>query len=67
MPDLWFLAGLALGICVTGFCAIGSFERGVDSVRRGVWSRELAARRQVVAARASQPDATSSRERLAAG
>jgi len=67
MPDLWFLAGLALGICVTGFCAIGSFERGVESVRRGVWSRELAARHRVVASRASQRDVTPSRERLAAG
>lgn len=45
MPDLWFLAGLAMGICVTGFCAVGSFDRGVDSVRRKVWKRELSARR----------------------
>ncbi len=45
MPDLWFFAGLAMGIAIAGFAAIGSFGRGVDSVRRRAWSRDLAARR----------------------
>jgi hypothetical protein len=51
--DIWFVAGIALGTIVTGFCAIGSFDRGSDSVRRQSWNRELAARkRALVASRA---------------
>lgn len=46
--DISFVAGLALGTIVTGFLAIGSFNRGFDSVRRTEWSRELAARKQAV-------------------
>jgi hypothetical protein len=46
--DLSFVAGLALGTIVTGFLAIGSFNRGFDSVRRTSWSRELAARKRAV-------------------
>lgn len=48
MLDLSFLVGLALGTIVTGFCAIGSFDRGFDSVRRTSWSREHAARKRAV-------------------
>ena len=48
MLDLSFLLGLALGVIVTGFCAIGSFNRGFDSVRRASWSREHAARKRAV-------------------
>ena len=48
---LWFASGLALGVCVTGFVAVGSFDRGVDSVRRRAWKIELAARHAVVARR----------------
>jgi hypothetical protein len=50
MPDLWFVAGLAIGIAVTGFCAVGSFDRGAESVRRGPWALELAARKRAVIA-----------------
>jgi hypothetical protein len=46
--DIWFVAGIALGAIVTGFCAIGSFDRGSDSVRRKSWSDEHAARRRAV-------------------
>jgi hypothetical protein len=46
--DLSFVVGLALGTIVTGFCAIGSFNRGFDSVRRTSWSRELDARKRAV-------------------
>jgi hypothetical protein len=46
VTDLWFVAGLALGTIVTGFCAIGSFGRGGDSVRRKSWSREHQARKR---------------------
>jgi hypothetical protein len=46
--DLSFLVGLALGVIVTGFCAIGSFSRGFDSVRRTSWSREHDARKRAV-------------------
>ena len=48
MLDLSFLVGLALGTIVTGFCAIGSYNRGFDSVRRTTWSREHAARKRAV-------------------
>jgi hypothetical protein len=52
--DIWFVAGIALGTIVTGFCAIGSFDRGSDSVRRRSWNREYAARkRALVATRAT--------------
>ena len=53
MPDLWFPVGLATGIIVSGFLAIGSFERGVASVRRGLVGAELAARQRAVFARRS--------------
>lgn len=53
MIDLSFVLGLALGTIVTGFCAIGSFNRGFDSVRRQSWSVEHVARkRAVIASRA---------------
>lgn len=48
--DLSFVLGVALGIIVTGFCAVGSYNRGFDSVRRGSWTRELTARRRAVKA-----------------
>jgi hypothetical protein len=51
VPELWFFVGLAMGIVVAGFCAVGSFERGVDSVRRTPWKLELAGRRLAVLAR----------------
>lgn len=45
-----FVLGVVLGIIVTGFCAVGSYNRGFDSVRRGSWTRELTARRRAVKA-----------------
>jgi hypothetical protein len=48
--DLSFVLGVALGIIVTGFSAVGSYNRGFDSVRRGSWSRELTARKRAVKA-----------------
>ena len=48
MLDVSFLIGLALGTIVTGFCAIGSYNRGFDSVRRSSWNREHAARKRAV-------------------
>jgi hypothetical protein len=50
MPDLWFFVGLAVGTLVTGFCAIGSFNRGTDSVRRVAWRVEHSARRRALVA-----------------
>jgi len=44
--DFSFVLGIALGTLVTGFCAIGSYYRGSDSVRRTAWTRELAGRKQ---------------------
>jgi hypothetical protein len=55
--DLSFLVGLALGVIVTGFCAIGSFNRGFDSVRRTSWSRELYARQRAVVTSRAAADA----------
>jgi len=48
--DVWFVAGIALGTIVTCFCAIGSFDRGSDSVRRRSWNREHAARKRALLA-----------------
>ena len=50
MLDIWFVAGIALGTIVTGFCAIGSFDRGSDSVHRRSWSREHEARKRTLLA-----------------
>jgi hypothetical protein len=41
---------MALGTIVTGFCAIGSFDRGSDSVHRRAWNREHAARKRALLA-----------------
>src|SRR5438105_15513014 len=58
MLDIWFVAGLALGTIVTGFCAIGSFSRGGDSVGRRSWSLEHEARKRAfLASRAVAPRA----------
>lgn len=54
MLDIWFVAGIALGTIVTGFCAIGSFDRGSDSVQRRSWNREhFARKRALLASRAT--------------
>jgi len=47
MPDVWFFIGLAMGTIVTGFCAVGSFDRGSASVRRS-WDREHDARNRAL-------------------
>ncbi len=62
---LWFFSGVVLGLCVMGFIAIASFDRGVDSVRRRAWGIELAARHALVARRSAHlaPDAVQTRER----
>ena len=44
MPELNFVIGLAFGIGVAGFSALGAFERGAASVRNAPWRRELVAR-----------------------
>jgi hypothetical protein len=48
VAELWFFLGLAFGMVLTGFCTIGSFDRGVDSVRIHAWKLELAARQRAV-------------------
>jgi hypothetical protein len=48
MPDLWFFAGLAMGIVLAGFSAVGSYGRGFDSARRRGWSDELVARQLAI-------------------
>lgn len=49
--DFSFVLGVALGTIVTGFCAVGSYNRGFDSVRRRAWALELAARQRAVVGR----------------
>jgi hypothetical protein len=51
MIDFSFVLGVALGTIVTGFCAIGSYNRGFDGVRRRAWALELAARQRAVLGR----------------
>jgi hypothetical protein len=59
VPDIGFVIGVALGTIVTGFCAIGSFARGSESVRRVSRSIEHASRRRaLVASRSVRPAAT---------
>jgi hypothetical protein len=57
VPDLWFFAGLAMGVAITGFCAIGSFDRGADSILRRTWTLELAARQRALIGSQSRGDA----------
>jgi len=52
VPELWFFLGLVIGIVIAGFSAIGSFERGADSVRKAAWRAELVKRRALSAHRA---------------
>ena len=44
----WLLAGIALGMILMGFLAIGTYQRGYEEgyFRRKPWRGELAARRQ---------------------
>jgi hypothetical protein len=46
----WLLAGVALGMILMGFLAIGTYQRGYEEgyFRRRPWRGELAARRQAV-------------------
>ncbi len=46
VPDLWFFAGLAMGISLAGFAGVGSFGRGVDDARRRAWSHEMSLRQR---------------------
>jgi hypothetical protein len=48
MIDVSFVLGVVLGTIVTGFCAIGSYNRGLDSVQRTSWTRELVARKRAL-------------------
>ena len=60
VPELWFLFGLVIGTVIAGFSAIGSFERGANSVRTAPWRAELR-RRAVAAHRAPAHDAAKRR------
>jgi hypothetical protein len=46
----WILAGVALGMILMGFLAMGTYQRGFEEgyFRRKPWRGELAARRQAV-------------------
>jgi len=46
--DISFVVGVVLGTIVTGFCAIGSYNRGSDSVHRTSWTQELVARKRAL-------------------
>ena len=53
---VWFVAGLALGLIVTGFVALGSYERGRDSARRERFNAELMSRRIVALSKRARPE-----------
>lgn len=50
------MAGIALGVLIVGFLAVGAYNRGYDDAlfRRKDWRAELVARQSVVA-RSMQP------------
>jgi len=52
------MAGIALGVLIVGFLAVGAYNRGYDDAlfRRKDWRAELVAR-QTVANRSMQPAA----------
>jgi hypothetical protein len=52
---VWFLTGLALGVILVGFVALGSYERGRESARRERFNAELVARRVVAVAKRARP------------
>jgi hypothetical protein len=55
---LWFATGLAMGIVVIGFIALGSYERGQEHARRERFTTELANRRIVAVSPAGRTEAT---------
>ena len=58
---VWFVAGLALGLILVGFVALGSYERGRDSARRERFNAELTSRRIVAVSQRARPEATEER------
>ena len=48
VSGLWLLAGVALGMILMAFLAIGTYRRGYDDgfFRRKPWRAELRARRE---------------------
>jgi hypothetical protein len=55
---VWFVAGLALGLILVGFVALGSYERGRESARRERFSAELVSRRVVAVSKRARPEGT---------
>ena len=55
---VWFVTGLALGLILVGFVAIGSYERGRESARRERFNAELIARRVVAVTKRARPEGT---------
>jgi hypothetical protein len=55
---VWFVAGLALGLILVGFVALGSYERGRESARRERFSAELVSRRVVAVSTRARPEGT---------
>jgi hypothetical protein len=56
---LWFVVGLALGLILIGFVALGSYERGRESALRERFSAELMTRRVVAGSRRAHSEGTS--------
>src|SRR2546430_4065634 len=50
-----FVLGLALGLIVIGFVALGSYERGRESARRERFNAELLTRRVVALSQRARP------------
>lgn len=67
MLIFWFVSGLAIGMILIGFVALGSYDRGYQKARRESVSAELWARRGVaVAARKRRTKLPGQRERATA-
>jgi len=53
-----FVIGLALGLILIGFVALGSYERGRESARRERFNAELLTRRVVAVSKRARPEGT---------
>ncbi len=53
-----FVIGLALGLILIGFAALGSYERGRESARRERFNAELLTRRVVAVSKRARPEGT---------
>jgi hypothetical protein len=55
---LWFVVGLALGLILIGFVALGSYERGRESALRERFTAKLMTRRVVAVSKRARSEPT---------